>query len=120
MNITTKFNPGEKAFIIQSESKRTTSICDACHGMKKVTLGNHEIECPICRGEGNIKNKARRFHTVLPITIDLVTAESDSMYSPPQIKYFLENESNDYFYEEKELFKNREDADKECERRNSR
>lgn len=57
MNITTKFNIGQKVWVVTSYNETTTETCLACDGKGKIKhLDGRMYQCGNCKGAGTFKH----------------------------------------------------------------
>lgn len=120
MEFKTKFNIGDKIFIIQSTTYVGKNICTACNGTKYINLGGDSFMCPKCSGIGYIENYDKEQWRVTTDSecakrpIGKVEIESDGKYT--DITYFPKNMGS--FFHEIDCFKTEQEAQEECDRRN--
>jgi ssDNA-binding Zn-finger/Zn-ribbon topoisomerase 1 len=140
MIIESKFNFGDKVYPISQTTEQVWVPCDACNETGVIILkNNEEHSCPVCcgnKGRSEWKNKkwmlldnypkeikqqyvARGQWLNIPLTIGKIDAEC----LPKEIKiHYMCKEtgigSGSNWYET-ELFASRDEAQTECDRRNS-
>ena len=137
MNITTKFNLNQKVQLINRDRRTEFVKCAFCDGKKRITCNNITRICPECYGSGG-KQKAFELEWQLQeeLTVGLVRAqvlslkkdgifENRGSYDPNNIEekyeymmYETGIGSGSAYYEEN-LFGTKEEAIKECKRRNN-
>lgn len=54
MKLETKFNLGDKVYIIGSYAKKIVKKCNICQGTKKILIKGESINCSKCNWEGNL------------------------------------------------------------------
>ena len=60
MKFDTRYNTGDKVWIVINERKQETIPCDLCDGKGAVTIKGRDITCPDCRGRMTILSKAAK------------------------------------------------------------
>ena len=128
MELKTKFNIGDKVTGISHYRKEVFIPCLTCDGIGEITIKDKNFKCPDCYGEGgNTEYKTKEWNTaneegvmsgynnVIKIDIDITKEET-------RIRYLLGRKySKSYsgtLWDENDLFKNVEEAELECTKRN--
>lgn len=113
MEIKTQFNVGDVVYHIYSEYQEQT--CKICEGKKTVRIKDMEFGCPHCIGLGTTKDKE-----VWEVVGELRIYEMRiwSLEYPIEIRYY-DNKQNEMAYEEN-CFATKEEAQKECDKRNGK
>ena len=122
MSIETRLNIGDKMFIIEKYSEEGFIPCDACNATGLINLNSERYNCPKCYGrkgekeyltkQWNVFTHAEygsKYEKVGKINIEI---EGKNM----KVKYSPKGMGN--FYYEENVFKTREEAQSECDKRN--
>ena len=125
-NFSTKLDVTDKAFTIANFPERNSAPCTFCSESGKM-LGNDGStdRCPRCRGTGNIFNINNTFWAVDKenLIIDTIRAtlmvnRNDEVFNSPSEEYYFAGYH--YARTETEVFKSLEEAQAECDKRNSK
>ena len=109
MEIRTKFNVGDKVWTIRQSE--VAEKCPICNGKEKIKIKNKKYRCPECDGDGYIRKLYPewvvfdRKREIKEIIIDI---DRELIYSVEYNKY-----------DAKDCFATKEQAQKECDRRNA-
>lgn len=129
MKYTTKFSHGDEVFVISTKPVSRKIQCDTCQCTGKVELKGHSFDCPNCKGACLRSEYVGTFwfismcSIVAKISIEhlwskyVLSRDTNQI----QIKYMLEatGAPSGTVYQETDLFKTRELAVKECNKRNA-
>ena len=127
MEITTKFNLGQKVYPIRSFRKELITTCPICDGIGEVTIAGKEYTCPECYGSGTRTHVEPQKWQVINEYISKIGKIAVELYAEPyqkrnhdRILYMLEASGvrSGSFHNEDDLFATIEEALAECERRN--
>lgn len=139
MIIESKFNFGDKVYPITKQPELIWISCESCNGSGTINLKNNkEYTCPICYGlKGKVdrgkekwrlvddfseENKKRYQEQGRRLSVPLTIGKIDAECTPDKIKFGYmcietEIDSGDR-RNENNLFISREEAQKECDKRN--
>lgn len=120
MEFKTKFNIGDKIFIIQSTTYVGKNTCTACNGTKYINLDGDNFICPKCSGIGYIENYDKKQWRVITegecairpigkINVEIEGKNIDVTYFPRRMGSFFHEEN---------CFGTEQEAQEECDRRN--
>lgn len=120
METRTKFNVGDKVWIIQ-RNNYIYENCDICENTGAVKIKGKEFLCPECRGERkkiykvnwDVTEEAREIKEIIIKKLE---------NRPLKISYFCLDKSNHYIIEihDEDCFATKEEAQKECDKRNGK
>lgn len=120
MEIRTKFDVCDKVWVIQ-HNNYIYEDCDICENTGAVKIKGKEFLCPQCRGERkkickvnwSVTEETREIKEII-----IKKLENRSL----KISYFYLHKSGHYIVEihEEDCFATKEEAEKECERRNGK
>ena len=127
MEITTKFNLGQKVYPIRSFRKELITTCPICDGIGEVTISGKEYTCPECCGSGTRTLVEPQKWQVVDEYISKIGKIAVELYAE---RYQKRNEGHTRYmlgatgvgsgtlWNEDDLFATIEEAQAECERRN--
>jgi len=130
MRIETKYNYRDIVYPISTrfETLKVSTNCPACKDKGKVELNGNEYTCPKCRGytyhevEGDIEYYVTFSQGKIgKIDINLYDPKYEGKYGNiSEIRYMLDSTGigSGTVWEEDNLFKSRDEAQIECDRRN--
>lgn len=116
MEIKTKFNVGDKVWVINEINGYEK--CPKCRGNGKVLVGNIDYYCKECYGEGKVLAQTVKWranensNTITQIRIFTDEGGTDVAYYDGNIIV------SDYLGAEKNCFATKEQAQAECDKRN--
>jgi RecJ-like exonuclease len=117
MEIKTKFNVNDKLYVIGVNKKEER--CKICNGTGTVLIKKKIFTCPECNGKGREFTKQHweiYMSETYPEKINIEIEEGQK----PKISYvFMWSDIPEYI-DEKDCFATKEQAQKECDRRNGK
>lgn len=119
MKIKTKYNLGQDVYTIIHLNKQIKEKCPVCNGTGHVTLNGNQYQCPECYGQGIKVEWTSSGWTVDQSSqigrID-VSVKDDVYKESYMLKY--SGIDSGTIWDVGDLFSTREEAEKECEKRN--
>ena len=119
MKIETKFDVGDKVYVVEKEEQQHKYIpCSVCDGRKTIKIENKpEMICLYCDGFGKyLTSHEGLFKIVEEETI--VSAVYIYIYPKQEVVFEYRIDSYGYHVKEKVMFKTKELAQEECDRLN--
>ena len=113
MEIRTKFNIGDKVWVI--DSRKVEDICPICEGKGYVIIKNENFRCPKCNAYRKINERNEYF---IEGQIKITDIRVWCLYEP-EIRYFDDKYSKEgIMVFEKNCFATEAEAQAECDKRN--
>lgn len=117
MEIRTKFNVKDKLYVIGINKQEEE--CKICNGIGRVLIKHKSFSCPDCNGKGRQytgKHWEIYMSETYPRKIYIEIEEGEK----PKISYVFRWSDIPSYIDEKDCFKTKEEAQKECDRRNGK
>jgi hypothetical protein len=122
-NIETKFNIGDKVYLIQYQpSFKSYHHCEDCNGTGKIKTKCNTMDCPYC-DEGKIYNNSDYEFVVDLFQLTIREIEISIVESKIEVRYMTQinfGEDSQRYFVEKNLFSTIDEATQECIKRNQK
>ena len=127
MEVKTKFNLKDEVYPITHGMKEVITECSICHGKGEIEVGGNTYRCPECYGTGEhreCKDAEWYVATNLIGKIGKVDIElySNKKYGESKTSYMLSSTGigSGTLWNENDLFLTFDEAQQECDKRNSK
>jgi hypothetical protein len=129
MQLTSKYELGQRVFAIRSTEFRRIKTCITCEGTGKITLGDETFVCPKCGGSSAYPQRAgEKWYVEVESEIGKVSVDvyaerfADRCEKLVKVEYMLvaTGVGGGTLWDEDRLFADRESAEIACEIRNGR
>lgn len=122
----TKFNMGDRVWIVSHHSFQRIVRCKPCGNTGKIVIAGEELICPKCSGRSTHAQYAGEKHYVAEFdtVVGKITVEHEQSRwrdGPPiQVKYMVEatGVGSGTVWDEERLFASLEDAQHHCDQKN--
>lgn len=113
MEIKTKYNEGDLLYIIEKEKYETK--CIYCNGLGVVKIKGKNFDCPNCNGKGKTEEELKWDVIDCKVPEKIYIEIEDGII---EVYYVFRWGDCPEYIKEEDCFSNREEAFKECKRRN--
>lgn len=115
MEIKTKFNVGDKVFVI--DKNRITMVCPECQGIGELKFNEITYYCKECNGKGKVQSDDLKW-VIREKVKEITKIDTHSDRGGTDIYYKDNGFYSDFIGEEKNCFATKEQAQAECDKRN--